>query len=238
MNDIWIIVLIALASYLIGSISVTRLISKKADPTVDLDNVDFVDKKTSKSHHLRTVSATTASMKLGDKVGGMITLLDTLKGFIPVLATRLLFPGHDYYLVAGVFIVVGHCWSLFNRFTGGAGFSPTNGVFLAVAPLGAIVTALVGMATGFLILKDMFLAFLSGPWLMIFWLIIFKGDWHHIIFGIVINLVILLKLAPDIISYFKNRETEGVDYSSIMEQTGMGRMMLRLMKKLNINPEK
>lgn len=236
MDEILIIVIVAVASYLIGSISVTRLIAKKADPTVDLDQVDFVDEKTQKRHHLRTVSATTASMKLGDKVGGLITLFDTLKGVIPVLIVLLLFPGHYYHLIAGVCVVAGHNWSVFNRFTGGAGFSSTNGVFLVVDWVGALVTSIVGMLTGFLILKDMFLAFLLGPWLMVIWLIIFKGDWQHIVFGVVMNLVILLKLAPDIISYFKNHETEGVDFSGIMEQTGMGRAMLRLMKVLKIKP--
>ncbi|HNR02439.1 MAG TPA: glycerol-3-phosphate acyltransferase [Anaerolineaceae bacterium] len=237
MDQIWIILIVAIISYLIGSISMTRLIARKVDPTVNLDDVDFVDKKTNKRHHLRTVSSTTASMKLGPKVGGLITIFDTLKGAIPVLIVLLLFPGQYYHLIAGVCVVAGHNWSIFNRFTGGGGVSSTNGVFLVVDWIGALVTAIVGMLTGFLVLRDMFLAFLIGPWLMLVWLIVFKGDWPHIIFGIVINLVILLKLSPDIIAYYKNRETEDVDFSSIVEHTGMGRMMLKLMKIFNIDPK-
>jgi len=72
---------------------------------------------------------------------------------------------------------------------------------------------------------------------MLIWLIIFKRDWPHIIFGIAINVVILLKLSPDIIKLIKNRD-QAADISSVMDQTGMGRGMKKIMNWMGINPEK
>ncbi len=238
MNNVWFVILIAALSYLFGSISTTRIVAKIVAPDADLENVHFVDKKTQKKHRLRTISATTASMKLGPKVGGIITLLDTLKGAIPVLVTRLLFPDAYYHLAAGLFVVAGHNWSLFYNFTGGAGFSTTNGVFFAINWLGALISALTGMGLGFMAFKDMFLAFLLPPWLMTLWFWIFAYDWRYILFGVILNIIILVKLSPDIIAYFKHRETEGIDYSSIMDQTGVGRGMKRMMQFFGINPDK
>ncbi len=238
MDNIWIVIIIALASYLIGSISFTRMIAKRANPNADLENVYIEDKKTAKKHRLRTVSATTASIELGPKVGGTITLLDTLKGALPVLAVRLLFPNTFYHLVAGIFVVVGHDWSIFNRFTGGGGLSSTNGVFLVVDWIGAIVCSFLGMGIGFMVLKDMFFGFILSPWLMVVWMLIFKRDWYHVSFALILNVIILLKLSPDIIDYLKYNKEGGVDYSSIMDQTGMGRGMKKIMKFLGVNPEK
>jgi len=238
MQNTWLIIPISLISYLIGSISNTRIISKIVDPEADLENVFFEDKKTSQKRRLRTVSATTASIKLGPKVGGLITLLDTLKGFIPVLIVHLLFPNKIYHLVAGIFVLIGHDWSIFYRFTGGGGYSTSNGIFFAVDWLGALICSLTGMGVGFMFLKDMFLAFMLPPWLMVLWFILFKRDWYHIIFGLAINIIILIKLSPDILDYFNNSDKSSRDYSSIMDQTGMGRGMKKLMKFLGVDPEK
>ena len=186
---------------------------------------------------MRTVSSTTASLKLGPKVGGPIALLDMLKGLIPVLTLRLIFPNEYYHLVAAVFAVAGHNWSIYHRFTGGGGLSTSYGAFFAVDFFGTIISAFSGMLLGFAVFKDMMVAFASGPFLMLIWLIIFKRDWPHIIFGIAINVVILLKLSPDIIKLIKNRD-QAADISSVMDQTGMGRGMKKVMRWMGIDPEK
>ena len=236
MDNLWIYVFVSIISYLIGSISMARVVTKIVAPDVDLEDAEFAVPG-SEAYRLRTVSSTTASLKLGPKVGGPIALLDMLKGLIPVLALRLIFPNEYYHLIAAVFAVAGHNWSIYHRFTGGGGLSTSYGAFFAVDFFGTIISAFSGMLLGFAVFKDMMVAFASGPFLMLIWLIIFKRDWPHIIFGIAINVVILLKLSPDIIKLIKNRD-QAADISSVMDQTGMGRGMKKVMRWMGIDPEK
>ena len=236
MNDILVLAIIIISSYLIGSLSMARIVTKIVAPEVDLEDTQF-DVEGAESYQLRTISSTTASLKLGPKVGGPIALLDALKGVIPVLVIRYLFPDQYYHLVAAVFAVVGHNWSIYHRFTGGGGLSTAYGAFFAIDFFGTLISAFSGMIIGFTVFKDMMIAFTSGPFIMLIWLAIFKRDWPHIIFGIAINVVIILKLIPDIVKVMKNKDQE-VDISIIMERTGMGRMMKKIMQLIGIDPDK
>ncbi|MFN2303232.1 MAG: glycerol-3-phosphate acyltransferase, partial [Anaerolineales bacterium] len=216
--------------------SMSRIITKIVAPDVDLEDTEF-KAPGSEGYQLRTISSTTASIRLGPKVGGPIALLDALKGVIPVLVVRFLFPDQYYHLVAGVFSVVGHNWSIFHRFTGGAGLSTAYGAFFAIDFFGTLVSAFSGMLIGFAVFKDMMVAYAGGPFVMIIWLAIFKRDWPHILFAIAVNAVIILKLLPDIIKLIKLRD-QTADISVLMEQTSMGRMMKKIMKWMHIDPDK
>lgn len=240
MNETWTIVIIIIASYLFGSISMTRLVTKIVAPEADIEDTVY-EIPGFEPYKLRTISATTASLKLGSKVGGIIAMLDMLKGFVPVLVLRLVFPENYYHLIAGVFIVAGHNWSIFHRFTGGGGMSTTYGAFFGINFLGTLACALGGALIGLLIFRDMVVAYAAGPVLLILWTIVraifFNGDWLTVIFAFVLNLIIILKILPDIIKYSKMENMSG-EMSSLMEQTGMGRGMKKLMVWMGLDPDK
>jgi glycerol-3-phosphate acyltransferase PlsY len=239
MGETWIIVIIIIASYLFGSISMTRLVTKIVAPEADIDDTAF-EVPDDDPYKLRTISSTTASLKLGSKVGGMIAMLDMLKGFIPVLVLRLVFPDQYYHLIAAVFIVVGHDWSIFHRFTGGGGMSTTYGAFFGISFLGTLACALGGALIGLLIFRDMVVAFAAGPVLLLVWTIVwaifFNGDWATVIFAVVLNLIIFLKILPDLLKYRKMGNMKG-KMSALMEQTGMGRGMKKLMVWFGVEKE-
>jgi glycerol-3-phosphate acyltransferase PlsY len=65
----------AILAYLIGSISFSRLVARIVDPSVDLENTRMKRSDGSQGSRLATVGATTASVKLGPKVGCSIGLL-------------------------------------------------------------------------------------------------------------------------------------------------------------------
>ncbi|MFN2304052.1 MAG: glycerol-3-phosphate acyltransferase, partial [Anaerolineales bacterium] len=73
----------------------TKIIS----PTTDLTKVNLKVPNQDVEIHLKTVGATTASVVSGAKIGWIIALLDIMKGFLPTLAFRLLFPGTNYFLI-------------------------------------------------------------------------------------------------------------------------------------------
>jgi glycerol-3-phosphate acyltransferase PlsY len=240
MNETWTIVIIIIASYLFGSISMTRLVTKIVAPEADIEDTVY-EIPGAEPYKLRTISSTTASLKLGSKVGGIIAMLDMLKGFIPVLVLRLVFPENYYHLIAAVFIVVGHDWSIFYRFTGGGGMATTYGSFFGINFLGTLACALGGALIGLVVFRDIVIAFTSGPILIlvrtILWAIFFNGDWATVIFAFVLNLIIILKILPDIIKYAKMDDMSG-ELPNIMDQTGMGRGMKKLMEWMGLDPDK
>jgi len=101
-----ILILCIVGGYLVGSFSIARLVTRIMAPGRDLGVVELPDRNTNGTFQLKTVGATTASMILGPKIGGLIGILDILKGVIPTLALRLIFPDQHYFILTGAAIVV------------------------------------------------------------------------------------------------------------------------------------
>ncbi|MDD5727843.1 MAG: glycerol-3-phosphate 1-O-acyltransferase PlsY [Victivallales bacterium] len=123
-----ILILIALASYLIGAIPWGYLIGKRHG----------VDIRTLGS---RNIGATNVTRVIGKWNGRLCFLLDFLKGFIPVLAVTFLLRGNfirDEYqisqMLAALCAVLGHMFPVYLWFRGGKGVSTAAGALLALAP--------------------------------------------------------------------------------------------------------
>jgi len=235
--DTVIALLSIVASYLLGAVSFSRLVTRLVAPDVDLENVEMKTVDGSQSQRLSTVGATTASIKLGPKVGCTIGLLDILKGVVPVLLLKLLYPDQFYHLLAAVFVVIGHNYPVFYRFRGGGGVSPTYGGFFVVDFFGTIISAFAGLIFGLFIVRDILIAYMSGMWFVLLWMIIFKGDWPHIIYGIVMNSLFFVALIPDMKEYLKKKRDGNVEMGAAMEAFPMGRGMLKIMKFFKMEPK-
>ena len=235
--DTTIILMVAVVSYLIGSISFSRIVAKFVDPDVDLESVEL-PAAGGGTHRLKMVGATTASIKLGPKVGCTIGILDILKAFLPVLALKLMYPDQYYHLISAVFVVLGHNYPIFFNFKGGAGVSPIYGGFIVVDFIGIVVSTIASLIFGFFIVRDMVVAYVSEVWFMLIWLIIFKGDWPHIIYGIAINIIFLLGFVPEIKDYLKQKQKGEIDMQEAMRTTPMGRGMLKIMDFFGVNKQK
>lgn len=236
--DIRLFVLSGLVAYLLGAISFSRLITRLLAPDLNLEEVRLPNPDGSEGEPLLTVGATTAAMKLGPRVGCAIGLLDILKAFAPVLAIRLLYPDQYYFLVAGLFAVIGHNWPVYYRFKGGGGMSPTLGGFLAVDWLGTLVANVIGMLFGFAVIRDVFFAYVGWTWFMIPWLWIRTRDPVFVIYALAINLIFFLALLPEIRRYLEIRKKGTIDMQQGMEVTPMGRGMLKMARKMGFFREK
>ncbi len=236
--NVWIALLTGIGSYLLGSISFSRLVARLVAPDVDLENVHMPKEDGSEGQRLQAIGATTASVKLGPRVGCAIGLLDILKGVVPVLVLKLLYPGEFYHLIAAVFVVVGHNWPVYHRFRGGGGISPTYGGFFVVDLVGTLVSSLAGIIFGFFIVRDILISYTSGLWFFLLWLIFFKGDWPHIVYGVVMNIIFIIALIPDTKDYLKKKRAGQVDMGAGMETFPMGRGMLKIMKFFGVDPRK
>jgi glycerol-3-phosphate acyltransferase PlsY len=156
----WCYILTALAAYLLGSIPFGFLVAKAKG--VDIRNVGSGN-----------IGATNAMRVLGKPAGIFVLLMDALKGYAacaclpPLIFNWLephffgLAPGFHaepfelqikYYVVAGIFAVLGHNYTCWLKFKGGKGIATTAGVYLALAPW-AVLVALVVFIAAVLITK-------------------------------------------------------------------------------------
>lgn len=233
-----VIIICIVGGYLLGSISTARVVTQIVSPGTKLEEVDLPDANTGGTFTLNTVGATTASVILGPRIGGLIGILDILKGAIPALIIRLVFPDQPYFLFLGTAIIIGHIWPLYYRFRGGGGLSPALGVLLVVDPLSMLISVLVAFILGIFIIREISFTVMGGPWLFIIWIAIRSGDWVYIVFSILINVILLIAVLPDIRIHLKAQKDGKTDLSSSMDTIPMGRMMKKMMDKMGLSPNK
>ncbi|OQA47310.1 MAG: Glycerol-3-phosphate acyltransferase [Chloroflexi bacterium ADurb.Bin325] len=82
----------------------------------------------------------TNAIRAGGSWAGVLTGAgDILKGFLAIMAARWIGVGSPWAEVAaGIAAVVGHNWSIYLGFKGGAGTGPNIGVCVALWPLSAL----------------------------------------------------------------------------------------------------
>lgn len=224
--------------YLFGSISIARLAARILAPGVDLEQVSLPDRSTGGTFTLKNTGATTASVLLGPRVGGMIGLLDIVKGLLPCLAARLLFPEQSLYLWAGVATVAGHIWPVYHRFRGGGGLSPALGVFLVIDPLGLLVCVLAAMLLGLFVFKEIIVVVMGGNLLLLPWVWLRSGDLPAVAAILAVNVLLVLAVLPDIRVQLRARKLGKTDLSTSMDVIPMGRMMKKMMLRMGLTPDK
>ena len=121
----YLIVIIVL--YLIGAISPAVLITQKV-LGIDIREVNS-----------KSAGTSNAVITLGLKYGTLVGVLDILKGAVPVLILRLIFPDNDIiWFVGGLSAVIGHIYPIHLGFHGGKGTATFGGLLFAVAPVYAL----------------------------------------------------------------------------------------------------
>ena len=121
----YIIVIIVL--YLIGAISPAMIITQKV-LGIDIREVNS-----------KSAGTSNTVMTIGVKYGSLVGILDLLKGLIPVLILKFLFPDNEIiWFVGGLSAVIGHIYPLHMGFHGGKGTATFGGLVLAISPLYAL----------------------------------------------------------------------------------------------------
>jgi len=151
----WTLILI-ITSYLLGSIP-TSIIAGKLLKGIDI-----------REYGSKNPGATNAFRVLGKKIGIMIGVIDILKGFFAVIVLTRIIPSDAWInedikkIIAGMFSVVGHNWTLFAGFKGGKGVGTSFGVLLGLAPIPSLISAAVWciltFGTGYVSLGSIFAA--------------------------------------------------------------------------------
>jgi len=136
-------------SYFFGAIPFGYLIAKKK-------GIDI------RRYGSGNTGATNVYRVVGKKEGIITLALDILKGFIPVLAVKLLLPREaGTAALCGVSAIMGHNWSPFLNFKGGKGVATSAGVFLAILPLPSLA-ALLAFAVAAYLTKHVSVGSITG----------------------------------------------------------------------------
>jgi glycerol-3-phosphate acyltransferase PlsY len=135
------IILLALASYLAGSIPFGLMIGRVVKR---IDLRDFGS---------GNIGATNVGRVLGKKWGLICLVLDALKGLLPVA----FFPGWicgtnhatlgDLAVLSGVATIIGHMFPCWLGFRGGKGVATSLGVIAVLSPWGLLVAAIIFFGT-------------------------------------------------------------------------------------------
>jgi glycerol-3-phosphate acyltransferase PlsY len=218
----------AIAGYLLGSLSFSRIISRLAAPQSDIAHTEVPVPGTDMTYKVTAFGATAVSMQLGPRVGCAIGFLDMLKVALPTLAFKLLYPDQPYELIVAVAGMVGHNWPIFHRFKGGRGISAYYGGLFVIDWLGALVTSTAGLLLGLLVIRDFIVAYIAGLWLLIPWIWFRTHRLEYVAYAVVVNVLYVIAMIPDLKQYLSIRKTTDVDPRMVMETNPMGRGMIKI----------
>jgi glycerol-3-phosphate acyltransferase PlsY len=225
----------AVAGYLIGSISMARLVRTLFSPKTDLSRTRLNLEGSDQAYEFNFVSASTVSVHMGTRFGFLTFILDTCKIALPTLALRIWFPEQPAYLIFAAAGCLGHIWPIYHRFRGGRGLAALYGGLFVIDWIGVFVTGIGGMLIGLFILRDVLTAYLAGIWLIIPWLWIRTHNWVAVGYAVFINIIIHITMIPDIRRYFRvTREGAWRDPAAVMQFSAMGRGIYKLARKLNV----
>jgi len=168
------VIIIAIASYLIGSIPfgfiLTKIFLKKDIRDIGSGNI-----------------GATNALRTGNKSLGYGTLLlDVLKAIIPVIYTKLNYPP-DYIFITSMFVFIGHVFPLWLKFKGGKGVAPYVGILFSINLIYGIVFVSFWIIT-FLISKYSSLASLIASFTIPIYLLFFNDE-NLIFFSIMFVLI-------------------------------------------------
>ena len=151
--DIFLIILLLIISYLIGSVPFGLLIGK------------IIKKTDIRKQGSRNIGATNAVRVLGLKLGGLVFLLDFIKGtlimgLVKILINTGVWENGSLFFIGwfGLAAVVGHCFSIFLKFAGGKAIATSIGVVLFLTPAvglsGLLVFLIVFFSFGYISLAS------------------------------------------------------------------------------------
>lgn len=92
-------------------------------------------------------------------IGIAVFLLDALKGIAAVLIAWHVFKGEMLHIsLAVIWVVIGHNWNIFLRFTGGRGLASAAGALAIINPLTVILWAVMWVSGYFAVRRDIIVA--------------------------------------------------------------------------------
>lgn len=139
----------------------------------------------------KNVGATNTFRILGPKIGGLVLLMDMLKGFIAAMIGYLA-GGATFSVICGLVAILAHTFSVFIKFKGGKGVATGAGVMFCWNPFAILcallIWSLLAFTTGYVSLASIVA---SVACVIFLWL--FGGTTLQIVFCALVVVYIVFK---------------------------------------------
>ncbi len=135
---------------------------------------------------------------------------DVAKGAVAVLLGRYFLGTELAAALAGIAAVVGHNFSLYIRFRGGAGTATYMGGFVVLSLIPTVIVGLSSFFIGFFLLRyasvtSILISCLMAPALLIA-VLFFNEPVEHLAYAVAVGILVLLSHRPNIGRLLKGRE--------------------------------
>lgn len=229
------VILLAIFSYLIGSVSTARviyyLVTKSTDYAPFKEPVPHSDEVFESD----LISATWINRKLGKQYGCITSLADMLKVALPTFLVKIILTSQPWFLLVAIFGILGHNYPVYYRFVGGRGESPILGVLLVINWFGLILvniaSSILGLITGSVLVMRF-----GGYILMIFWYWYFFNDIYYVGFMIVANFLFWFSMRTDLTRFHELKTKKALKFSEedVSEFIAMGKTPGRFLDKYGL----
>ena len=183
--SVWTVVACILIGYLLGNIQ-TAIIVSRAYYHDDVRN-----------HGSGNAGSTNMVRVYGYGPGAITFAGDFTKAFLGVLLGQFVAGEIGGYL-AGLFVVIGHCWPVFDGFRGGKGVASSYSIAIFTFPLGALGAILIG---GLILLINKKMSIMSLAAMLLFFLatIVFRlNDLPLVILAGLLTIVVFVRHTENI----------------------------------------
>jgi len=195
--------LMIIICYLIGSMPFGYIVAKV------VKKIDIRD------YGSGNIGATNAFRVLGPWLASLVLIGDLLKGFLAiVLFSQLNIDSLFVIILGGLAVIGGHDWSIFLKFKGGKGIATTYGVFLALNPKIALLSALIWLIVIALTRYASLASILSLSVLVVL-MLWFRQPQEYIIFSIIILALALYRHRGNILRLKEGKEKKFLTRVSI-----------------------
>lgn len=185
-------------SYLIGAIPFGLIVGKV------FWNIDL------RKYGSKNIGATNAWRTIGKSAGFLIFLLDMLKGVLGVYICILLSPEYTtniFPILGGIFVILGHTYSIFLKFSGGKGVATGLGVILILMPKVTIIIFLVWFLITYFT-RYVSLASITAAFLVPILSYLLNYSVTYTYFGILIAILVIYKHRSNIDRLIKGIENK------------------------------
>ena len=183
--SVWTVVACILIGYLLGNIQ-TAIIVSRAYYHDDVRN-----------HGSGNAGSTNMVRVYGYGPGAITFAGDFTKAFLGVLLGQLVCGEVGGYL-AGLFVVIGHCWPVFDGFRGGKGVASSYSIAIFTFPLGALGAILIG---GLILLINKKMSIMSLTAMLLFFIatLVFRlNDLPLVILAGLLTIVVFVRHTDNI----------------------------------------
>jgi len=203
--------LVILVGYLLGAIPFGYIVGRMKG----IDVREYGSGRTGGTNVLRSAGRLAFAVTVAE---------DLVKGLAAVLLARAFLGTELGASLAGIAAVVGHNWSVFIRFRGGAGTGTSVGGYFALAPILTVVVGVSSAIIGFGVLRyasvtSILICLLMSP-AMLIGVLFFDQPVEHLAYALAVGSIVLFSHRPNIRRLWQGRERRLGEPARKMKEEG------------------